>query len=376
MTDIANAAQHTHWNEVAGPKWVGLGDVMETRMQNVSELLLANVGAMAGDVILDIGCGTGTTRLPLPAAVGAQGHVVGIDISAPMLAVAQRRVADQGLTNVSLLQADAQVHRFTLARFDRLVSRFGVMFFVDPVAAFRNLYDAARPGGRLCFVCWAPLAENPHWQARRRTSPLTRRQSCSLALASAAVSLTGVFPAAHAQGTLSAQQATQFVQQTGQELVGVVNGSGSPAEKQRQLQPLIDGTVDVNGVGRFALGRFWRLASAQQQREFLQLFHAVLLNSVTNKLGAYQGVSFTVERAKQVDEQVQVWTTVIRPNNPPNQVIWVIEVIDSKPKIVDIIAEGTSLRLTQRADYASYLSRNNNDIQRLIEALRRQIAEG
>lgn len=224
--------------------------------------------------------------------------------------------------------------------------------------------------------CLAAPSLRPSRATYPQTRPLTRRQSGSFAVASAALSLTGLFAAAHAQHALSVQQATQFVQQTGQELVGVVNRSDSPTEKQRQLQPLIDATVDVNGVARFTLGRFWRLASVPQQQEYLQLFHSVLVNSVIKKLGAYQGVRFTVERAAPVDEQVQVSTTIVRPNNPPNQVIWVIEAIDDKPKIVDVIAEGTSLRVTQRADYASYLSRNNNDIQALIEALRRQIAEG
>jgi SAM-dependent methyltransferase len=89
--------------------------------------------------------------------------VVGVDISEPMLASARQRVADSGFGNISLVQADAQVHRLEAGGFDLIVSRFGVMFFADPVAAFSNLLPAARPGARLYFVCWGPIEENKHW---------------------------------------------------------------------------------------------------------------------------------------------------------------------------------------------------------------------
>lgn len=163
MTDAINSAQAAHWNQVAGPKWVSLGEAMEMRLQNINDLLLARAAAAAGEAVLDIGCGTGATTLPLADAVGASGAVVGIDISEPMLAVARRRVAERSYTNVSLLLADAQTHPLQPGRFDLLTSRFGLMFFADPVAAFRNLLSACRPRGRLCFVCWAALTENPHW---------------------------------------------------------------------------------------------------------------------------------------------------------------------------------------------------------------------
>jgi phospholipid transport system substrate-binding protein len=167
----------------------------------------------------------------------------------------------------------------------------------------------------------------------------------------------------------------QFVQQTSQELVDIAKGPGPLAEKQRQLEPLITRTVDVDGVGRFVLGRFWRSANAQQRQDYLQLFHHVMLNTIADKLAAYQGLRFTIDRAASSDDQVQVWTTVLRPSDPPYQAIWVIEAIGNTPKIVDVIAEGTSLRLTQRDDYTSFLARNNQNIDALIDALRRQVAQ-
>ncbi len=159
-----NAAQSDYWNQVAGPKWVRLADSMDARLAPILDLLLARAGTQPDEHVLDIGCGAGTSTLALAGQVGASGRVVGIDISAPMLTRARQRVADRALTNISFLEADAQTHNFGPDLFDRVVSRFGVMFFADPAAAFRNLRGAMRPGGRLCFVCWAPLADNPHWQ--------------------------------------------------------------------------------------------------------------------------------------------------------------------------------------------------------------------
>jgi SAM-dependent methyltransferase len=159
-----NAAQRRHWNEVAGPRWVRLGGVQEARNIEVRDLLRRAARPAPGEQVLDVGCGTGATVLPFAEAVGPQGHVTGIDIAEPMLDAARQRVAEQGLTNVTLLLADAQVHALPAARFDLLISRFGVMFFADPVTAFRNLIGALRPGGRLCMAVWVTIAENLHWQ--------------------------------------------------------------------------------------------------------------------------------------------------------------------------------------------------------------------
>jgi SAM-dependent methyltransferase len=163
MNTVANAAQQEYWNTVAGPRWVGLGGFVEQRVRAVNDLLLARSAVAAGERVLEIGCGTGAATVPFAEAVGERGRVVGIDISEPMLAGARQRVAESGLRNISLLQADAQTHRFDPDSFDLITSRFGVMFFADPIAAFRNVLPAARRGGRLCFACWAALEDNRHW---------------------------------------------------------------------------------------------------------------------------------------------------------------------------------------------------------------------
>jgi SAM-dependent methyltransferase len=159
----ANAAQQEYWNTIAGPRWVGLEGFVERRVRGVNDLLLRHSAVTAGERVLEIGCGTGAFTVPLAEAVGERGQVVGADISDAMLAGARKRIAESGLHNVSLMQADAQTHGFDPGRFDLIASRFGVMFFSDPAAAFTNLLPAARPDGRLCFACWGSLADNRHW---------------------------------------------------------------------------------------------------------------------------------------------------------------------------------------------------------------------
>lgn len=116
-----------------------------------------------GEHVLEIGCGTAAVTLPLARAVGEDGRVVAVDISEPMLEVARQRIAESGLRNITLLSGDAQSYAFEPAGFDVATSRMGVMFFAEPVTAFRNIRGALKSDGRLVFACWAPLAENRHW---------------------------------------------------------------------------------------------------------------------------------------------------------------------------------------------------------------------
>src|SRR5437868_7748922 len=159
----ANAAQRRYWNTVAGPRWVASPGFRERRNQESLALLLARLGLTEGESVLEIGCGTGALTVPVAEAIGERGRLVAVDISEPMLGAARQRVAERGLRNVTLLHGDAQVFAFEPAAFDLATSRMGVMFFADPAAAFRNIGGALKPGGRLAFACWAPLAENRHW---------------------------------------------------------------------------------------------------------------------------------------------------------------------------------------------------------------------
>jgi len=201
---------------------------------------------------------------------------------------------------------------------------------------------------------------------------LHRREFLLLTTAFSLAGALGIQSVAFAQ---SGDRATAFVKATGDKLVAVVNGAGSAEAKRRELTQVIDAAVDVDGVGRFCLGRFWRQASPDQQKRYLELFHKVLVTSITAKLGEYQGVRFSMGRSRPQDEEQIVSTVVERPNNAPTAVDWVISNPGSNPKIVDVIAEGTSLRITQRSDYAAYLQRNNNNIDALIGAMRDQVAQ-
>jgi len=201
----------------------------------------------------------------------------------------------------------------------------------------------------------------------------TRRKFLVLTAASLLTAIGLLFRPVLAQSVDG--HADAFVKNIGDRLVAVVNGPESDREKRAKLTAIIDGAVDVDGVARFCLGRFWRNASTEQQQRYTELFHQVLVNNITAKLGEYRGVRFVMGRAQRRDDNTVVSTVVERPNNPPTNVDWIIGNDVRNLKIIDVIAEGTSLRLTQRQDYASYLSRNNNNIDALINAMRQQVAQ-
>lgn len=158
MTDQpGNTDQIEYWNTKAGGTWAELQAQMDRQLAPLGERAIAALDPRPGERILDVGCGCGDTTVTLGRAVGAAGEVLGLDISHPMLEVARRRGAESGL-KVRFLEADAQTQALE-GGFDGVFSRFGVMFFADPVAAFRNLQGALRPGGRLAFVCWRTMAE-------------------------------------------------------------------------------------------------------------------------------------------------------------------------------------------------------------------------
>ena len=147
-------------------------------------------------------------------------------------------------------------------------------------------------------------------------------------------------------------------------------------QKEQQIRPLIDQAVDVDAIARFCLGRFVSTATPPQLTEFTRLFHGVLVNNITSKIGEYRGVTFHMTETTMRGGEAYVGTTVQRPNNAPTNVHWVVSTTTGAPKIVDVVAEGTSLRLTQRSDYASFLSHNANSIDSLLAAMRRQVANG
>ena len=149
--------QAAFWNGPGGAAWLASQERIERGIAWFGEQALAAAAPRPGERVLDIGCGTGGTTAALAAAVGATGHVLGVDISEPLVAAARAR----HIANASFERADAATQPFDPASFDLVFSRFGVMFFGDPVAAFTNLRRALKPSGRLIFVCWRTPQENP-----------------------------------------------------------------------------------------------------------------------------------------------------------------------------------------------------------------------
>ncbi len=154
-----HADQIAYWNGPGGAHWVAQQAHTDAQLSPITTAVLTAAAAEPGERILDIGCGCGTTTMILAEAVGATGHVTGLDVSAPMLGWARKRGA--GRQNLSWVLDDATTHAFAPGAYDLLFSRFGVMFFGNPVAAFANLRTALRPGGRMVFVCWRPFDDNP-----------------------------------------------------------------------------------------------------------------------------------------------------------------------------------------------------------------------
>ena len=151
----SNQEQIEYWNDRAGETWAELQDRLDALLAPLSAAALAAAEVRPGDHVLDVGCGCGDTSIAM-SAMGAK--VLGVDVSAPMLARARSRDA-----SIEYQQADAATTDFARA-FDLVFSRFGVMFFDDAAAAFRNLHNALTSDGRLLFVCWQPPARNP-WMA-------------------------------------------------------------------------------------------------------------------------------------------------------------------------------------------------------------------
>ncbi len=199
-----------------------------------------------------------------------------------------------------------------------------------------------------------------------------------LGLVAATVALPSCLSRARAQGTSAAgldpARAAAFIKETGAELGRLVGGARDAQDKRERLQPFVDRVVDVDAVARFCLGRHWRGATPEQQREYLRLFHGVLLTNIVSRMGDYQKteVKVNIGQPDTREDGVHVPTVVERTGNPPARVSWVVQADGGAPRIVDVIAEGTSLRLTVRSDYTAFLLKHGNDVGALNAALREQ----
>jgi len=157
-----NEAQRERWNGEDGEFWVRQQDRLDRTLAPVTTPLLAFAAPRSGSTVIDVGCGCGATTIELARAVGPSGRVIGLDISQPMLSLAAARLRD--FPNTTCTLGDAADLPLDGLNAELIVSRFGVMFFGDPVAAFTNLRAGLVPGGRLRFACWRPITENPWLQ--------------------------------------------------------------------------------------------------------------------------------------------------------------------------------------------------------------------
>lgn len=151
------ADQAAFWNGPGGQGWLAAYQRIQRSLAGIGEAVLALAGAKPGEQAIDVGCGTGDTTQALAAVVGPSGRVTGVDVSRPLVEVARAKA----IANAGFVVADATTYGFEAGAADLVFSRFGVMFFADPVAAFRNLHLALKPAGRLAFVCWRTPQENP-----------------------------------------------------------------------------------------------------------------------------------------------------------------------------------------------------------------------
>ena len=163
MTDIVNnygqnQEQGENWNSKTGQAWANNDLKMDLHLEIITTLLFKEFETLGNKHVLDVGCGSGTTSKLLSDQVGLTGSVEGVDISMPLLELAQAKYGT--IENISFINADAQSFEFKKSFYDHIISRFGVMFFENPIAAFTNIHKSLKPNGKLNFVCWSALEEN------------------------------------------------------------------------------------------------------------------------------------------------------------------------------------------------------------------------
>lgn len=191
----------------------------------------------------------------------------------------------------------------------------------------------------------------------------------ALTLAPASILATTTF----APVALAANGAESFIRQSGHKLVGIVNSSKPHKQKAEELRSLINQIVAVDDIGRFVLGRYWHSASPAQRKEYMKLFHQLLAYNITTQIKAYQGVTFHVTGTKSGSEGEMVQTVIKRPNQQPANVEWVVKSVSGQPKIIDVVVAGTSLRITERSDYASVINDNGGQVSALLQAMKHQL---
>lgn len=179
------------------------------------------------------------------------------------------------------------------------------------------------------------------------------------------------------QAAMDLARATAFIDAAGKDLVAAINDPrlDLPGRRDR-VAAILRRTVDIEGTGRFILGRYVRQASPAELAEYNRLFDDIIVRNLSARFGEYRGVRFSLGRSQQRTEEDALVNTIIeRPNSPAFSLDWRVSEINGQPKVVDVIAEGTSLRLTTRSEYAAVIQRGGGRVAHLLEAMRNQIAQ-
>jgi phospholipid transport system substrate-binding protein len=198
-----------------------------------------------------------------------------------------------------------------------------------------------------------------------------------LLLASSVAAAAGLAWPRAGRAEIDPARAAAFVRDAGNELVAAINDTRSDvATRRAKVAAVLRRAVDIEGTGRFILGRYVRQASPAELADYNRLFDDIIVRNLSARFGEYRGVRFSLGRSQQrTEEDVLVNTIIERPNQPPFSLDWRVAEVGGQPRVVDVIAEGTSLRLTTRSEYSAVIQRNGGRVASLLEAMRNQITQ-
>jgi phospholipid transport system substrate-binding protein len=202
-------------------------------------------------------------------------------------------------------------------------------------------------------------------------SPIALSRRCLI------IGLIGLASAPARAQQMDITRATAFVNKAGQDLVNAINDQRlNQAQRRDRVAAVLRTAIDIEGTGRFILGRYVRQASPAELQDYHKLFDEIIIRNLSSRFGEYRGVKFSLGRSQQrTEEDALVSTLIERPGTPAFTLDWRVAEINGQPKVVDVIAEGTSLRLTTRSEYAAVIQRNGGRVAALLDAMRGQIAQ-
>ena len=208
-------------------------------------------------------------------------------------------------------------------------------------------------------------------------APHMRIMKRRLAIASPVLLAAALAWPRESRAEIDPARAAAFVRDAGNELVAAINDTRSDvATRREKVAAVLRRAVDIEGTGRFILGRYVRQASPAELAEYNRLFDDIIVRNLSARFGEYRGVRFSLGRTQQrTEEDVLVNTIIERPGQPAFSLDWRVAAVGGQLRVVDVIAEGTSLRLTTRSEYSAVIQRNGGRVSALLDAMRNQIAQ-